>query len=111
MGFMIHLIHKASSSSSAGYCRYICTFNGTEYSDLFRFGVGILPERAGEELRILFGIWHSGTTHVQYKVHTYLGLDFEIANSYYFVLLLLLLRCLCIVYRFSLSCSLCKPPS
>lgn len=42
MGLMIHLNYKASSSSSVGLHLYICTFNSTESSDLFRFRVGIL---------------------------------------------------------------------
>lgn len=110
---MIHLNQSPPLLESSSLPRqdtfvhlYICTFNGTEYSDLFRFGVGILPGLAREELRIT--IWHLAFRHnssvIYCKVHTYFGLDLEIANSYYFFCLFAFE-----VFIVSLSCSLYKP--
>lgn len=60
---------------------YVHLYIYTEYSDLFRFGVGILPGLG----RISFGIQAQLKCNIRY-IHTYfwVGLDFEIANSYYF---------------------------
>lgn len=52
MGFMIHLIHKASSSSSAGY---ICTFVHSKVQNIqICFGSGWEFYRDWEEYHLAF---------------------------------------------------------
>lgn len=58
---------------------YVHLYRYLERFLLFRFGVGILPGLG----RISFGIQAQLKCNIRY-LHTYFGLNFEIANSYYF---------------------------
>lgn len=70
MGFMIHLKSQSLLFFLGRIHLYICTFNSTEYSDLFRFGVGILAGAGlGKNLRISFGIQAQLKCNIRY-IHT-----------------------------------------
>lgn len=74
MGFMIHLIHKASSSSSVGlHCTFVHSMVQNRFVSVRGRNFIFTGAGLGKNDHLAFGIWHSGTTQVQYTYILWVG--------------------------------------